>query len=251
MVFLFIFFLEFIAIMKLKRYLRSSRWWRVRDFQKLFQKNYPRFLEGKNYGYFILFKEMLHPWVYIAKYFAKVEHKTTRNKKARHCIKVCHREITHIILSYSKILSKYPTVRFEHIVQRLYVFDQEMAFLLLHIVVDVLHDKRFKDIQPDVELYERLKAWLPNHDRSTLRFFFGWNSILPLRIPINLSFYLKQKTFLQVMLRFNRKILLTLGRGWINLLIQKFSILSYSSHHQRKTDPRMLLFKQRPLILNY
>lgn len=57
--------------MKLKRYLRSSQWWRVRDFQKLFQKNYPRFLEGKNYGYFILFKEMLHPWVFIAKYICK------------------------------------------------------------------------------------------------------------------------------------------------------------------------------------
>jgi len=187
----FYFFLKFIGTMDNPSG-RFQLYRRVRKFQDRFSRSYLslRQFYGTASNFNDLFEFMLHSWVEIAKRMSKVRHATNKNKKARHCNRVCESIIQDIIRWYGDMLNRHPSMRFEHMLQRLYVFDQQMAFLLIQIVFDVLQDQRFKDIQSRLSLDKR--SWILNPKKATFKFFFGWDPILLLgipRIPRNICFY--------------------------------------------------------------
>lgn len=214
---------------------------RVRRFQDIFSERYPalRQFYGTASDFNDLFEFTLHSWVEIAKKMSKVRPATNKNKKSRQCNRVCESIIQDIIRWYGDILNRHPSMRFEHMLQRLYVFDQQMAFLLIQIVFDVLQDQRFKDIQSRLSLCKR--SWILNPKKATFKWFFGWDLILLLGIPRkNISFYWKQH-----MLRFNsRKAFLTTS-GWIKLLLRKFQLAKLKLFNKSENKLRMELFNIR------
>jgi hypothetical protein len=215
----------------LKRYRASQN---IRKFQEAVSRNYSSLLKfyRNSTNLMCFFEIMLQSWVEIAKRMLKVRHSTVGKKKVKHCIRVCRSIILKIFCVYSQLLITHPSIRFEHMLQRLYVFDEEMAYLLLQIVIDVLKDERFQYIEPYFE-------------KATLRFFFGWDPILLLGIQKNISFYLKQQ-----MLMNNSRNFFLITSGWIKLLIRKFKIAKY---YTKKSEAylRMVLFNRRRFLSEF
>jgi len=195
-------------------------------FLTIYCKQCSSLIRAYGASYRIWFAHFIPDLIELGKRMSKVPHMRNKNKKSRRYKRVCCKIMWHLLFQFRYEREKGTIIVFDKLVERLYAFDREMAFLLCDIVSDIVQDPRFKHIVP--EGYE-----------PELRIFFGVFfgkvkvSLFP---PKNLSFYLSMFSAQCICARSNpRKRLLTTS-GFIQILVRKFFI----SHIFARINPKYL-----------
>jgi len=201
-------------------------------FLTIYCKQYSSLIRAYGASYWIWFAHFIPDLIELGKRMSKVPHMRNKNKKSRRYKRVCCNIMWHLLFQFRYEREKGTIIVFDKLVERLYAFDREMAFLLCDIVSDIVQDPRFKHIVPegyDPEL--RVFFWV----------FFGKVKV-SLFPPKNLSFYLSMFSAQCICAQSNpRKRLLTTS-GWVNKLLLKFGI-QMIFRGRNPNDYRPLLLK--------
>jgi hypothetical protein len=175
----------------------------------------------RDYGayYRILFASFIPDLIKLGKRMSKMKLMRNENKKYRRYRHVCRRIMFDLMMTYSHLLATNGTmIVFDKLVQRLYVFDPEMALLLCNIVQDIIHHPLLGHVMLRDYGYERETEVF---FRNFFRIFFEKVTILPFPQK-NLSFYHGMFQYICAQSK-QRKHFLTIS-GFMHILVRKLGI---------------------------